>query len=166
MYLNFSYNNDLGNQHFRQVRPWEALFREPWWIFTTLYLVYIIKRCYNLSLFKLITRNPRFGMLMISMAMSVAFAIADIVETALNSSCVGKNPFWKVISHTFSFAFYFEFFFLIMVTYSYHLFSNVPLMCCFWTTSKPFLIVYFLELYYIQQSSLRIPTFMELSPRP
>lgn len=47
MYLNFQYNNDLGNTHFQQTRPWEALARDPWWIFTSGSLIYIIKREYG-----------------------------------------------------------------------------------------------------------------------
>ena len=96
MYLNFAYFNDLGNAHFRQTRPWEAIFREPWWIFTTCYLVYIIHRCYDFSLFQLVRLSPRFCMLMVAMALSIGFIIADIVDTAINSAYGGRNPFWKV----------------------------------------------------------------------
>lgn len=97
IYFNFAYHNHLGgHEHFRQIRPFEALFREPWWIFTTIYLVYIIKRCYNLSIDRLVRLEPRFAMLMASIALSLAFIIADVVETARNSSFVGRNPFWKV----------------------------------------------------------------------
>ncbi|KAL3482564.1 hypothetical protein BJX62DRAFT_245786 [Aspergillus germanicus] len=33
IYLNFAYNNHLGNDAFRQIRPWEALFREHFAVF-------------------------------------------------------------------------------------------------------------------------------------
>ncbi|KAL2831447.1 hypothetical protein BDW59DRAFT_182115 [Aspergillus cavernicola] len=96
IYLNFSYNNDLGTGAFQQTRPWEALFREPWWIFTSLYLVYVVKRCYGIGICQLVYSSVRFGILIASMAISIAFVITDIVEVAVFPECAGKNPFWKL----------------------------------------------------------------------
>jgi hypothetical protein len=97
MYLNFQYFNNLGNFHFRQTRPWEALVRDPWWIFTSCSLIYVIKRSYGLGVIELIRASPRFGVLMMTILFSIAFIIADVVNTATNdSNCDGKNPYWKV----------------------------------------------------------------------
>lgn len=103
MYLNFAYNNDLGDAHFRQTRPWEAIFREPWWIFTSIYLVYVIHRCYRFTFFQLVRLSSRFCMLMIAILFSVGFIITDIVDAATNPSYGGRNPFWKVCSIFVSF---------------------------------------------------------------
>ncbi len=61
MYLNFQYNNGLGNIHSQQTSPWEALARDPWWIFTSDNLINIIKREYGLGVAELVRASPRFG---------------------------------------------------------------------------------------------------------
>ncbi|KAI9894704.1 MAG: hypothetical protein M1814_002060 [Vezdaea aestivalis] len=97
MYLNFQYFNSLGNEHFTRLRPWEALARDPWWIFTTCNLIYVIKRDYNLSLVELVRASPRFGLLMISMVISIIFILADTVVSAAHlGSNSGINPYWKL----------------------------------------------------------------------
>ncbi|KAI9760950.1 MAG: hypothetical protein M4579_001326 [Chaenotheca gracillima] len=97
MYLNFNYFNGLGNDSFIRTRPWEALARDPWWIFTTCDLIYIIKREYNFGLFELIRASPRFGVLIISMFLSIVFLVADVVVSGAHISANdGINPYWKL----------------------------------------------------------------------
>lgn len=97
MYLNFEYNNHLGVTYFRQTRPWEAFCRDPWWLATSFYLIYTIKRTYACSVLGLIRASPRFGVLIVAMILSIAFMITDIVTVATGPPvCAGKNPYWKV----------------------------------------------------------------------
>ncbi|KAI9803286.1 MAG: hypothetical protein M1825_002077 [Sarcosagium campestre] len=99
MYLNFNYFNDLPgrNYYFQRTRPWEALARDPWWIFTTCDLVYIIKRQYNVGLIELIRASPRFGVLLLSMLLSIIFLLTDVIVSAGHlSQNDGINPFWKL----------------------------------------------------------------------
>jgi hypothetical protein len=72
--------------------------RDGWWIFTTCRLIYIIKHTYDISLSKLIKQSPRFGVLITSMMLSIAFIFIDIVVTVhpLSGTEDGVNPFWKV----------------------------------------------------------------------
>ena len=83
----------------RHTRPWEALCRDPWWIFTTISLFYNIKTRYELSISQIIRISPRFAVMLLAMLLSIAFIILDIlsVTNALKSSLpVGINPFWKM----------------------------------------------------------------------
>ena len=75
-------------------------FRDPWWIFTTCRLVFIIKRDYFQSLKELIRTSPRFGVLIFCMWLSICFLIVDIIVTAAGvSRNIGINPYWRVRSH-------------------------------------------------------------------
>lgn len=97
MYLNFAYNNNLGGEYFIHTRPWETFCREPWWLFTTIYLLFVIKRSYDCDILELIHASKKFGILLASMALSIGFIITDVVTTIVMSSpCAGANPFWKV----------------------------------------------------------------------
>jgi hypothetical protein len=98
IYANFTYFNNINNL-FHYTRPYEAIFRDPWWIFTTCNLFYNIIRRYEFKLVELIRVSPRFGVLLGSMLLSVAFIIVDIcsVTKAFSSSLPeGINPFWKL----------------------------------------------------------------------
>jgi len=78
----------------------EALCRDPWWIFTTVALIWTIKTQYELKLREIIRISPRFGIMLFSMIISIAFIILDIlsVTSVFDSSTlpVGINPFWKL----------------------------------------------------------------------
>jgi hypothetical protein len=98
IYANFTFFNNINNL-FHYTRPYEAIFRDPWWIFTVCNLFWNIVRRYEFSLIELIRVSPRFGVLLASMIMSVGFIIVDIcsVTGALSSSLPqGINPFWKL----------------------------------------------------------------------
>ncbi|KAI9807259.1 MAG: hypothetical protein M1833_000002 [Piccolia ochrophora] len=97
MYFNFQYFNNLGDDHFQNTRPWEALLRDPWWIFTTSSLIYVIKNQYNFGLIELVKLSPRFGVLMLSMFLSIAFVLTDVIVTAGKlMPNKGVNPYWKL----------------------------------------------------------------------
>jgi len=96
---NFLYFSDMSDL-FTKTRPYEALFRDPWWIFTVLSLFYNIKSRYEFSYTELIRVSPRFGVLLFAMIMSICFIILDIlsVTKALDGPGLpdGINPFWKL----------------------------------------------------------------------
>ncbi|QDS75012.1 hypothetical protein FKW77_005725 [Venturia effusa] len=98
IYANFAYFNNI-NYLFHYTRPYEAIFRDPWWIFTTINLFYNIVRRYGFGIIELIKVSPRFAILLAAMILSVAFIIVDICSvTAVFSSTLpeGINPFWKL----------------------------------------------------------------------
>lgn len=74
---------------------------DPWWIFTTISLFYIIKKEYNFGLWELVIVSPRFGVMLVSMCLSIAFLIVDTLSvTHVFSAALptGIEPFWKVRS--------------------------------------------------------------------
>ncbi|KAF2744557.1 hypothetical protein M011DRAFT_506412 [Sporormia fimetaria CBS 119925] len=98
IYANFAYFHGK-NKIFERTRPWEALCRDPWWIVTTVALVWTIKTQYELTLREILRISPRFGIMLFSMVVSIIFIICDIcsVTGAFQSSLpVGINPFWKL----------------------------------------------------------------------
>ncbi|EED14769.1 conserved hypothetical protein [Talaromyces stipitatus ATCC 10500] len=98
IYANFTYFNNI-NKIFIKTRPLEPLFRDPWWLFTTCSLFYVIKKQYDFSLFELIKVSPRFGVMLLSMCLSLAFTVFDILSvTNVFSSALptGVEPFWKL----------------------------------------------------------------------
>ncbi|KIW02365.1 uncharacterized protein PV09_06187 [Verruconis gallopava] len=98
IYANFTYFNNINNL-FHYTRPYEAIFRDPWWIFTTCSLFWNIVRRYEFGIVELIRVSPRFGVLLGAMLLSVGFIVVDIcsVTKAIQSSLPeGINPFWKL----------------------------------------------------------------------
>ncbi|KAK7538394.1 uncharacterized protein J3D65DRAFT_551628, partial [Phyllosticta citribraziliensis] len=99
IYANFAYFNNY-NKIFLRTRPLEALFRDPWWIWTCSSLLYNIHTQYSLSLCTIIRASPRFGLLLGSMLLSVLFLLIDIAAVlgAFNSTVLpdGLNPWWKL----------------------------------------------------------------------
>lgn len=85
---------------FTTTRPYEALFRDPWWLFTACNLLYNIKTKYEFGLLELIRVSPRFGVLLSALLLSVAFIILDILSVThvIPSGALpdGINPFWKL----------------------------------------------------------------------
>jgi len=71
---------------------------DPWWIFTTINLFWNIKRRYDFGFAELIRVSPRFGVLLLSMCLSIGFIIVDILSVTPVLSVGlpdGINPFWK-----------------------------------------------------------------------
>ena len=78
------------------MRPWEALLRDPWWIFTTWRLVNAIKKTYGYSLWALIRINSRFGVMLGCMFISIAFLLTDVAINAAHvTTSSGINPYWR-----------------------------------------------------------------------
>lgn len=98
IYANFTYFHNV-NKVFLKTRPWEALFRDPWWILAACLLIYNIKTKYDLTLTQIIRISPRFAVMLGAMLLSICFIILDVlsVTSALKSVLpVGINPFWKL----------------------------------------------------------------------
>jgi hypothetical protein len=93
---NFSYFNSLGSEANVRMRPWEALVRDPWWIFTTWRLLDVIKKTYGFKLWTLIRINRRFGVMLLCMFLSIAFLLTDVaVSAAKVTANSGINPYWR-----------------------------------------------------------------------
>ncbi|KAJ5105404.1 hypothetical protein NUU61_002751 [Penicillium alfredii] len=98
IYANFAYFNNI-NRVFLITRPLEPLFRDPWWVFTTISLFYTIKREYNFGLWELVLVSPRFGIMLASMCLSIAFIIVDtcsVLNAFSDALPTGIEPFWKL----------------------------------------------------------------------
>lgn len=98
IYANFTYFHNI-NDVFLHTRPFEALCRDPWWIYTTVALFYYIKTRYELTIGDILRVSPRFGIMMGAMLLSICFIILDVcsITKAIRSSLpVGINPFWKL----------------------------------------------------------------------
>jgi hypothetical protein len=93
---NFAYFNSLGSDTNVHTRPWEALLRDPWWVFTTWKLVTSIKTTYGFKLWALMRINTRFGIMLLCMAFSIAFLLTDVVVSAAKlTASSGINPYWR-----------------------------------------------------------------------
>lgn len=98
IYANFTYFNNI-NKIFLTTRPLEPLFRDPWWVFTTCSLFYTIKRGYNFGIIELVKVSPRFGVMLLSMCLSIAFIVVDtcsVLDAFKDSLPTGIEPFWKL----------------------------------------------------------------------
>ena len=100
IYANFSYFNGNSNW-FKKSRPLELLFRDPWWIITTVYLFYIIKTHYAMTIRDIIRISPRFGIMLASMIISISFVVCDVCSVTgaiklAGDADTGINPFWKL----------------------------------------------------------------------
>lgn len=98
IYASFCYFHNV-NKLFLKTRPWETLFRDPWWVVATVYLFYNIKARYDLTLCQMLRVSPRFAIMLSSMILSIIFIILDVlsVTPVLSSSLpIGVNPFWKL----------------------------------------------------------------------
>ncbi|KAF1845122.1 uncharacterized protein K460DRAFT_385730 [Cucurbitaria berberidis CBS 394.84] len=93
---NFAYFNSLGSEANVKIRPWEALLRDPWWIFTTWELINAIKKTYAFKIWDLVRINTRFGIMLLCMIISIAFLLVDVVVSAAKLSAnSGINPYWR-----------------------------------------------------------------------
>jgi hypothetical protein len=98
IYANFAYFHGV-NELFLDTRPYEALCRDPWWILTTVYLFWVIKTQYEMTIKEIVRISPRFGIMLLSMLISIVFIVLDIltVTGALKlPGPTGINPFWKL----------------------------------------------------------------------
>lgn len=97
-FVDFAYFHN-GPQIFKKTRPLELLFRDPWWIMTTIYLFIVIKTQYEMTLKEIVRISPRFGVMLASMMIAIVFVICDVlsVTNAMRlAGDTGINPFWKI----------------------------------------------------------------------
>ncbi|KAL9106967.1 MAG: hypothetical protein Q9227_008090 [Pyrenula ochraceoflavens] len=96
---NFRYFNNISELYLK-IRPYEPLFRDPWWIFTCCYLLYMVRTRYSFPLLSLLHRCPRFTVMLLSMALSIIFIALDVTSSVVPSfngrDVVGINPYWKI----------------------------------------------------------------------
>lgn len=82
IYNNFRFFNNIS-QMYEQVRPYESLMRDPWWIFSNLTFFHVIRKVYSLNAFRLVRKSPRFGILLVSMLCAITFTIMDILASTV-----------------------------------------------------------------------------------
>ncbi|KAB5550826.1 hypothetical protein GE09DRAFT_1173975 [Coniochaeta sp. 2T2.1] len=95
IYANFTYYNGINNRLFIATRPFEALCRDPWWVFTTVNLFWNIKYRYQFGFVEIVRVSPRFGILLLSMSLSLVFIMVDLLSVTPVLAIGGINPFWK-----------------------------------------------------------------------
>ncbi|KAK4151364.1 hypothetical protein C8A00DRAFT_45408 [Chaetomidium leptoderma] len=95
IYANFAYFNGHDSHLFTATRPYEAVFRDPWWIFTILNLFWNIKFRYELGFIEIVQVSPRFGILLLCMTLSVISIIVDLLSVTPVIPIGVVNPFWK-----------------------------------------------------------------------
>ncbi|KLO83627.1 uncharacterized protein FFNC_11026 [Fusarium fujikuroi] len=95
IYANFTYFNTPNTHLFSSTRPLEAVCRDPWWIFTAINLFWNIKYRYEFKPLELIRISPRFGLLLLSMSLSIIFIVVDLLSVTPVISIGYINPFWK-----------------------------------------------------------------------
>ncbi|KAH7125863.1 hypothetical protein EDB81DRAFT_872134 [Dactylonectria macrodidyma] len=98
LYANFAYFNGGHGRLFNTTRPFEPLFRDPWWIFTTANLFWNIRYRYSLTLTQIVRISPRFAVLLFSMCLSIIFIILEVLAVTPVFSIGGINPYWKFAS--------------------------------------------------------------------
>ncbi|EEP82029.1 conserved hypothetical protein [Uncinocarpus reesii 1704] len=98
IYANFAFFNNI-NDLFLKTRPWEPLFRDPWWIYTTCNLFWVIKSQYDFKIVELLRNGPRFGVMLVAMCISIVFILLDtlsVLRVLKGALPTGINPFWKL----------------------------------------------------------------------
>jgi hypothetical protein len=96
LWTNFELFNGNGNYYFRRLRPVETFARDPWWIFVTGYLFWVLKTRFDRGVFELIRMSPRFGIMITCMLLSIAFLIADVSSVFADLVHTGGgNPYWR-----------------------------------------------------------------------
>ena len=81
------------------VPPPELTSSDPWWIYTTCNLFWVIKSEYGFGIIELVRESPRFGIMLLSMCLSIVFLVVDTLSVlhVFNAALpTGINPFWKV----------------------------------------------------------------------
>jgi hypothetical protein len=97
IYNNFRFFNNISRLY-EKTRPYEPLYRDPWWIFSVLTLFHIIRKCYSINVFRLVRKSPRFGILLAAIFLAISFTIVDIISSIVPGLSVtdGINPYWKL----------------------------------------------------------------------
>jgi len=77
----------------------EVSSSDPWWIYTTCNLFWVIKSEYGFGITELVRESPRFGIMLLSMCLSIAFLVVDtlsVLHVFRAALPTGINPFWKL----------------------------------------------------------------------
>lgn len=85
---NFRFFNGYKGGFYQAVRPYEPLMRDPWWIFCSGILFYVISRSYGMGVVRIIQKSPRFGILFTSIILAQIFTSLDIAASIV--SFIGK----------------------------------------------------------------------------
>lgn len=80
IFNNFRFFNNLSRLY-AKVRPYEPLFRDPWWLFSCATLLHVIKRSYGLKIVGLCKKSPRFAIMLVAIFLAVVFTLVDILST-------------------------------------------------------------------------------------
>lgn len=99
IYATFAYFNNFNDWLFLKTRPIETIFRDPWWVAACAKLLWVLKGYYDLKLREVVVISPRFSVMLVAMALSIAFVILDILsvtEVFSDALPIGVNPFWKL----------------------------------------------------------------------
>ncbi len=83
IFNNFRFFNHYSTLY-QKVRPYEALMRDPWWLFSCLTLFHVIRKSYSLNFFKLIWRSPRFGIMLLAIFLAMIFTLMDILSSIIS----------------------------------------------------------------------------------
>lgn len=73
---------------FATVRPYEPFFRDPWWVFSCMTLLQVIRKSYGLNIWKLCKKSPRFGFMLLAMFLALVFTTMDILASAIRGLSV------------------------------------------------------------------------------
>jgi hypothetical protein len=94
---NFRFFNNISRLY-EKSRPYEPLYRDPWWVFSILTLFHIVRKCYSLNVLKLVRKSPRFGILLAAIFFAISFTVVDIISSIVPGLSVtdGINPYWKL----------------------------------------------------------------------
>lgn len=84
IFNNFRFFNNQSTLYER-VRPYEPFMRDPWWIFSCLMLFHMIRKSYSLQIFKIVTKSPRFGILLAAIFLAFVFTIMDVLACVIPS---------------------------------------------------------------------------------
>ena len=97
VFNNYRYFNDYS-QLFIRVRPFEPLYRDPFWIFADLVFFWVIKQKYDLNVLQVIRKEPRFGVMFVAIFLAIIFAVMDLLDCIVPAieGTEGVNPYWKL----------------------------------------------------------------------
>jgi hypothetical protein len=104
VWIFYTYNNFQWNVHrsalYEQVRPYEFLARDPWWVFTNGVFLHVVARSYGLTMLKLVRGSPRLGIVLLAVVLVIAFTVLDVVATILPGrygAVGGLNPLVETV---------------------------------------------------------------------
>ncbi|KAK6855070.1 hypothetical protein PG990_008640 [Apiospora arundinis] len=98
IFANFAYFHGM-NDMFLKTRPFEALFRDPWWVIACVLLIHNIRKRYEMKYSHVLMASAKFTVMLAAMFISIVFIVVDILSVTdafKNFAAVGLNPWWKL----------------------------------------------------------------------